>query len=117
MEIILIESNKIGQVQDGIRGKVMDSKLVEIKNLTEEKIAGGSEAVEEMLMENNDFPGSRRRFDFIAGGALGNAGRDEPGLFVALECLLGQQRSAPIGGDGSLGCGSSGRSSGGNVNH
>ena len=36
----------------------MDSKLVEIKDLTEKEIAGGSEAAEEMLAEDNNLPGS-----------------------------------------------------------
>ena len=34
----------------------MDSKLVEIKDLVKEEIAGGSEATEKVLTENDDLP-------------------------------------------------------------
>ena len=71
-----------------------------------------------MLTEDDDFPGGRRGIDFLAGGEPEDAGGDESRFFIAIERLLGQHRSAPVGGDGSPRSGSSGCSSGGgNVNH
>ena len=45
----------MGEIQDGIGDKIMDSKFIEIEDLTEKQIARGSEAAEEMLTEDNDF--------------------------------------------------------------
>ena len=95
----------------------MDSEFVEIKDLAEEEIAGGSEAAEEMFTENDDLPGGRRGLCFLAGGAPGDASRDEPRLLIALEGVLGQQRSALVGRDGPPGCRRSSGGGGGNVDH
>ena len=59
LKIIFAQSDKVGKVQDGIWGKIMDSKLVEIKELTEKEVAGRSEAAEKMLTEDDFFPGCR----------------------------------------------------------
>ena len=96
----------------------MDSEFVKVKDLAEEEIVGGSEAAEEMFTKNDDLPGGRRGLYFLTGGAPGDASRDEPRLLIALEGVLGQQGSAPVGRDGSPGCGrSSGGGGGGNVGH
>ena len=94
----------------------MDSEFVEIKDLAEEEIAGGSEAAEEMFTKNDDLPGGRRGLCLLTGGAPGDASRDEPRLLIALEGVLGQEGSAPVGRDGPPGCSRS-SGGGGNVNH
>ena len=37
----------------------MNSKLIEVQDLTEEEIAGGSKAAEKVFTKSDDFPGGR----------------------------------------------------------
>ena len=93
----------------------MDSQLVEIKNLAKEEIARRSETVEEVLTEHDDLPGGRRGLGLLAGGSPGDVCGDEPGFLVALEGVLGEHRSAPVGGNRPLRCEHSSGGDGGNV--
>ena len=81
----------------------MNPQLIEIKELAEEKVAGGIKTAEQVLRENHYFTLSRRGNNFIPWGSSMNVRRNQTCEPMGFQLLLRDYRSTPIGGNRSLG--------------
>ena len=83
----------------------MDPQLIEVKELAEEQITGGSESAEEVLIEDDDLILRGRGHQFVPWDSSFDAGWKKTGQPVCLQLLRRDRGPSPIGGDRSLrGC-------------